>query len=168
MSKIKTSWEQKFERACSPDLPKVVKIEGKMTTRWGTGTVVIPNPRDVDRLMKKVPRGKLITINEMRLFFAARNKATIGCPITTGIFAWLAANRAQELANQGKKGTVPYWRTLKTGGEINPKYPGGLERQKELLEAEGHRVIQKGKRWRVADYEKKLFRLKPPHGAGGC
>ena len=128
MSKIKTSWDQKFEKACQQDLPKVVKIEGKMTTRWGTGTVVIPNPRDINDLMKKVPKGKLITVNEMRLYLAAKNKATIGCPITTGIFAWLAANRAQELTDQGKKGTIPYWRTLKTGGEINPKYPGGPER----------------------------------------
>lgn len=160
MSKAKPSWEQKFDRACSQDLPKVVKIEGKMTRRWGTGTVVIPNPRDVDGLMKKVPKGRLLTINEIRQHLAAKHKASIGCPITTGIFAWLAANRAQELADQEKKSTIPYWRTLKTGGEINPKYPGGVERQKRLLEAEGHKVIQKGNRWLVADYEKKLLTLK--------
>jgi len=159
MRKIKTSWGQKFERACTQDLPKVVKIEGKMTTRWGTGTVVIPNPKDIDELMKTVPKGRLLTINEIRQYMAAKNGASIGCPITTGIFAWLAANRAQELADQGKKGTIPYWRTLKTGGEINPKYPGGVERQRELLEGEGHIVIQRGKRWLVTDYKKKLLTL---------
>jgi hypothetical protein len=29
------------------DLPKVVKITGKMSKKWGTGTVVIPAPREV-------------------------------------------------------------------------------------------------------------------------
>jgi len=48
---------------------------------------------------------------------------------------------------------------LKTDGVINPKYPGGVERQKELLEEEGHKVIQKGKKYVVADYERFLIKL---------
>jgi len=156
MSKRKT-WSEKLND--NKGLPKVEKITEKMSKRWGTGTVVIPAPMEVDKIMKKVREGKLITINEVRTTLAKKHGATIGCPITTGIFAWIAANAAEEQKQQGKRDTTPYWRTLKTGGIINEKYPGGMEGQKKLLEKEGHKVIQKGKKYIVVDYEKSLANI---------
>jgi len=157
MSARKKSWTEKL--ADSRDLPKVEMITGKMSRRWGTGTVVIPAPIEVDAMMRKVPEGKLVTINEIREALARKHKATIGCPMTTGIFAWVAANAAEEQRREGRKDITPYWRTLKTGGVINPKYPGGVEGQKELLEKEGHKVVQKGKKHVVAEYERSLTKL---------
>ncbi len=154
--KLRISWQKKL--ADSKDLPKVIKIEGKMSKRWGSGTFVIPAPVEVDEVMKKVPKGKLITINEIRKILAEKHGASIGCPITTGIFAWIAAHAAAEAAQEGKKRITPYWRTLKTGGELNPKYPGGIDDLKIRLKQEGHRVIQKGKKFLVADYEKFLIK----------
>lgn len=151
------SWSEKLKD--SKGLPKVEKITGKMSKKWGIGTVVIPAPMEVDEMMRRVHEGKLITINEIREALAKKHKATIGCPMTTGIFAWIAANAAEEQREKGKKDITPYWRTLKTGGVINPKYPGGVEAQKELLEKEGHKVIQKGKKHIVDDYEKSLAKL---------
>jgi 23S rRNA A2030 N6-methylase RlmJ len=75
MAKRKT-WREKL--ADSKDFPRVVEITGKMSTRWGTGTVCIPAPIEVDEIMKQVPRGKLITINQIREVVAKRNGATIG------------------------------------------------------------------------------------------
>ena len=157
MVRKKKSWTEKL--ADNKGLPRVEKISEKMSKRWGSGTVVIPAPMEVDAMMRKVPWGKLVTINEIREVLAKKHNATICCPMTTGIFAWIAANAAEEQRQEGKKDITPYWRTLKTGGVINPKYPGGLERQKELLEEEGHRIIQKGKKYVVADYERFLIKL---------
>ncbi|MFH1486115.1 MAG: hypothetical protein ABIH46_08595 [Chloroflexota bacterium] len=137
----------------------VQEITEKMSQRWGKGTVVIPAPKEVDEIMKGVPEGKLITINGIRALLAERHCATIGCPMTTGIFAWVAANAAAEAAADGEKDATPYWRTLKSGGAINEKYPGGVEAQKRLLEKEGHRIVVKGKRCIVADYERHLVDL---------
>lgn len=156
MSKRK-SWSEKLQD--SKNLPRVERITDKMSKRWGTGTVLIPAPMEVDEMMRKVPEGKLITINEIRSALARKHKASIGCPMTTGIFAWVAANAAEELSQKGEENITPYWRTLKTGGVINPKYPGGAARQKELLEKEGHKVIQKGKKHVVVDYIKSLAQL---------
>jgi NAD(P)H-nitrite reductase large subunit len=130
-----------------------------MTKKWGTGTLVIPAPIEVDELMRKVPKGKLITINEIQAALAKKHGTNVCCPLTTGIFAWIAANAAEEQRQKGEKDITPYWRTLKTGGIINPKYPGGVERQKELLEKEGHKVVRKGKKYIVVNYEKSLVRL---------
>jgi len=156
MARTKT-WYEKLED--SKGLPRVEKITDKMSRRWGTGTVVIPSPREVDELMRRVPEGKVITINEIRATLAKKHGATIGCPITTGIFAWIAANAAEEQRQKGEKDVAPYWRTLKTGGVINEKYPGGVEAQKKILEKEGHSVTQKGKKWVVIDYEKSLAEI---------
>lgn len=151
MVKFKKSWREKL--ADDKGLPKVVKINGKMSKRWGMGTCVIPAPREVDEIMKKVPKGKLVTINQIRGMLAQKHGATIGCPITTGIFARIAAGAAEEATMEGEKNITPYWRTLKEGGVINEKYPGGVEAQKKLLEKEGHKVIQKGKKYVVANFE---------------
>jgi alkylated DNA nucleotide flippase Atl1 len=130
-----------------------------MSKRWGTGTVVIPAPMEVNEIMRRVPKGKLITINEIRAALAKKHGATIGCPITTGIFAWITANAAEEQRQQSEKDLTPYWRTLKTGGVINEKYPGGVEGQKKLLEKEGHKVVQKGKKYIVVNYKKSLVQI---------
>jgi alkylated DNA nucleotide flippase Atl1 len=152
------SWRDKL--ANDKDLPKVVPITGKMSKRWGEGTVAIPAPREVDAIMKRVPEGKLITINEIRALVAKKHGASIGCPITTGIFAWIAAHAAEEDAAEGVTRITPYWRTLKSGGELNAKYPGGVNQLKKRLQEEGHRLIVKGKRVVVVDYENALCTLR--------
>ena len=155
MAKRRSAREKLADRK---DLPRVVEITEKMSKRWGTGTVAIPAPIEVDQIMKKIPKGKLITINGIRGIVAAKHGATIGCPITAGIFAWIAAQAAEEDAADGKKRITPYWRSLKSGGVLNEKYPGGIEHQKQKLEAEGHKVIQKGKKHVVEDFEGALVR----------
>ena len=150
MPSKKPTWNQKLNS--SKGYPKVEELTGRMAQKWGTGTLVIPAPIEVDQLMRKVPKGKLTTINEIRQALAKKHNATIGCPLTTGIFAWIAANAAEEQKQQGTQNITPYWRTLKTGGLLNEKYPGGLEAQRLLLEQEGHAVERRGKKYFVKDY----------------
>ncbi len=153
--KAKKSWREKL--ADDKGLPRVGKVTGKLTQRWGTGRFVIPAPREVDALMKQVPKGRVTTINELRAALAEKHQTDFACPITTGIFSWIAAHAAAEAEAEGRKRVTPYWRTLKTGGELNPKYPGGVEGLARRLRAEGHKIVSKGKRTLVAGHEKKLF-----------
>ena len=158
-NKLRKSWREKL--AENKGLPIVQEVTPNMSQRWGTGTVVIPAPKEVDEIMRQVPRGKVITINEIRQLLAHKHKATIGCPITTGIFTWVAANAAGEDEMEGKKDITPYWRTLKSGGELNPKYPSGIEGQSARLEAEGHTIeAGKGKKPpKVKNFEQCLMKL---------
>ncbi len=159
MAKARKSWQEKL--ADSKDLPRVVEITGKMSTRWGTGTLVIPAPIEVDEIMKQVPEGKLITVNQIREIVAQKHGATIGCPLTTGIFVNIAARAAEEATAEGKINTTPYWRTLKSKGELNEKYPGGVAAQATHLEEEGHTIEPgKGKKPpKVKDFEKALVEI---------
>lgn len=157
MSYRRKSWQEKL--ADSKGHPTVFEITPKQSKRWGAGTCVIPAPREVNELMRRVPKGKLTTIDELRKALARRHRATIACPITTGIFSWIAAHASAEAEAEGKKRTTAYWRTLKNGGEVNPKYPGGIGVLKRKLAAEGHKVLQKRKRFFVEDFAAKLTAL---------
>jgi len=158
--RTRKSWREKL--ADNKGLPRVQKITGRMSSRWGRGTVVIPAPLEVDALMRRVPRGRLTTINEIRRALARKHHATIGCPITTGIFAWISANAAEESAAAGRKTITPFWRTLNAGGEVNPKYPGGVPCVRARLSAEGHRLVKRGQKYFVRDFEKSLVNFDSP------
>jgi len=157
MSKQRKSWKEKL--LDDKDLPRVITIEGKLSKRWGEGTCVIPAPREVDELMRRVRRGKLTTINHIRKALAVRHGTTIACPITTGIFARIAAEAAAEDQAEGKRRITPYWRTLKGAGELNRKYPGSCAFQKTRLEGEGHTVTRKGTKFIVEEVDKHLARI---------
>jgi alkylated DNA nucleotide flippase Atl1 len=146
MSKKKT-WREKLSD--SKDLPKVVALKENAQKHWKGRSMAIPSPLEVNEIMANVPFGKLITIEEIRKLIARKHGADIGCPLTCGIFSWIAAHAAEEAWADGVTEITPYWRTLKTGGELNPKYPGGFEEQKNHLEAEGHTIVQRGKRYVV-------------------
>jgi hypothetical protein len=151
---MKKSWREKL--ADSKDFPKIAAIDCTKSKRWGEGTFVIPAPLEVDAAMKKVRRGRLTTIDTIRNALAKKHGTTIACPMTTGIFAWIAAHAAEEAESEGRSRVTPYWRTLKSGGELNPKYPGGIKNLRARLAAEGHRVVKKGSRYFVTDYERAL------------
>jgi alkylated DNA nucleotide flippase Atl1 len=155
-TKKRKSWREKL--ADDKDLPKVITIDGKMSRKWGEGTCAIPAPREVDELMRRVPKGRVTTINHLRDAVAKKHGATMGCPITTGIFAWIAAHAAEEARAEGFKRITPWWRVLKEGGKLNPKYPGGVAAQSKLLKAEGHKLVPgKGKQPpKVADLDQKV------------
>lgn len=154
MTKKKKNWTEKLHD--SKDLPKVIKLEPVAAKRWGGETMVIPAPLEVDEEMRKVQKGKVTTINQIRQKLAKKHKTVIGCPITTGIFAWIAANAAEEAESKGEKNITPYWRTLKSDGTLNPKYPGGVENQASRLKAEGFLIVNRGKKFIVEEFEKFL------------
>lgn len=141
------------------DMPKIQIITDEASIKkYGGNRMYFAPPMDYDRVMRRVPLGKVITVGEIREYFAAQNGADFTEPITAGVFVSIAA----WASHQRSKDKTPYWRTLRAGGELNPKYPGGVEEQKEMLEAEGHTVIQKGRtniKYYVKDYEKALFAL---------
>lgn len=143
----------------SKDMPKTQVItDPKSINKYGGDRMYFAPPIDYDKIMKKIPQGKLTTVGEIRSYLARTSGADFTEPITAGIFVSIAA----WASFQRKKDETPYWRTLKAGGELNPKYPGGVEAQKEKLEAEGHTVIKKGRtniKYFVKDYEKSLYNL---------
>ena len=144
----------------SKDMPKTQIItDEKSIAKYGGNRMYFAPPVDYDRIMRRVPQGRLTTVGAIREYFARENGADFTEPITAGIFvsiaAWASAQRSGD--------ETPWWRTLKANGELNPKYPGGIQAQREKLEAEGHEIVLRGRkdiRFYVKDYEEYLFELK--------
>lgn len=140
-------------------MPKIqIVTDEKTIEKYGGDKMYFAPPAEYDRVMKRVPEGKLLTVGKIREYFAEENDADFTDPITAGIFvsiaAWASFQRTEDL--------TPYWRTLKADGELNPKYPGGAQEQKKKLEAEGFVIIKKGRtniRYYVKDYEKYMYSL---------
>ena len=156
--KTRTTWRDKLEKEQEP---KIVKIPPKMVKRFGTGKMLIPRPLDVDALIRRVKKGKLVTQDQIRKRLAKDFKVNVTCPITTGIFIRIAAEAAEEDLREGKKQITPYWRVIKADGSLNEKFPGGTKAQAARLKKEGH-SIQPGegkKPPKVKDLEKSLQKL---------
>jgi hypothetical protein len=79
----------------------------------------------------------------------------------TGIFVGIAARAADEMENGGNLDITPYWRTLKEGGRLNEKYPGGVDAQVARLEKEGFTIdAGRGKQPpRVRNFEEYLVEV---------
>jgi len=162
---MRKTWQEKLED--KPSFPKVLRLEKrfpcynavrKMGAEVGD-EIVLVNSSEVVAIMKQVPKGKLITIVEICKKIAGQHDVKGCCSLTTGIFIMTAANAVEEASKEGKSLDIPYWRTLKTDGFLNEKYPGGQEAHKRLLEGENFRVIARGKKYQVVDYEKYLMKL---------
>lgn len=158
MGAKRKTWTQKWAEAkAKPDLPKVFDCD-KSGQR-----LVVPGPAEIEEIVKGIPKGKVMPMNEIADQLKARHHTDMCCPMTTGIFAWILAYASCEteglsVEEDCGKGInpksahhgVPWWRVVKTGGELNPKYPGAPDLQKALLESEGHTVLAKGKKLVVA------------------
>lgn len=141
------------------DMPKIKVIDNEdVLNRYGGRKMLLAPPIDYDKVIKRIPHGKLLTIERIRNHLAYQYDADFTCPLTAGVFtgivAWASHQRTEDI--------TPYWRVVKNKGELNPKFPGGIEAQKQKLEAEGHSIVSKGKKnlkYYVKDYEQSLFQL---------
>ena len=137
-------------------MPRIQTVTDEAAIRtYGGSRMLLAPPLAYDALMRRVPAGKLTTVGA---HLARESGADFTDPMTAGIFVSIAA----WASHQRSEDKIPYWRTLKAGGELNPKYPGGVEAQRARLEAEGHTVVQRGRknlRYYVQDYEKALYPL---------
>lgn len=152
MSKARKTAREKLEVGREPEV---------VDDPRGRGRMLIPRPLDVDGLIRRIPRGKLATMEQIRGRLAADFHADFTCPLTAGIFIRIAAEAAEEDLSRGETQITPYWRVIKADGRLNQKLPGGTEAQAARLREEGHSIQSgKGKKApRVEDFEKSLQKL---------
>lgn len=156
--KSSISWREKLEKKIQP---KLVDLSINWSKKIGAGKMLVPTPLLIDETIRKIPKGKVVTVNNIRDYLARTFHADTTCPLTTGIFLNIAANTAEEDRLQGKSRVTPYWRVLKEGGKLNPKFPGGVSKQAAYLEKEGIEIIagQSKDQCLVKNYDKKLVNL---------
>ncbi len=137
------------------------KLDEKHLSHGKIVKILIPKPLDVDALMRKISKGKLVSDEQIRERLAKDYHADKTCAKVTGIFFRIAAEAAEEDLRSGREQITPYWRVIKPDGSLNEKSPGGTEAQAARLRAEGH-TIEPGKGKKpphVKGFEKSLQKL---------
>ena len=124
------------------------------------GEMVVSSPAEVDLLVRKLAPGEVVTLDDIRASLARRHGVAVACPVSTAIFLNMSARAAEELRDLGdpEETLTPWWRVLRKGGFLNPKAPGGVDRQRALLEAEGVRCSPLRKQLAVWDFAERLPR----------
>jgi len=121
----------------NPNLPRLVEIPPRMQKRLGKGTMLLPAPCDVESVIRGIRKGTVMAVSQIRESLRAKYGTDSVCPLVTGIFVRISAEAAEEEARKGKARITPYWRVVKDDGSLNPKFPGGVERQAARLRDEG-------------------------------
>ncbi len=141
------------------DMPKVKIVRDKnIIEKYGGRRMLIAPPSAYDELMKVVPYGKLITTKQMRDHLAKKYDADFTDPMTAAVFVNIAAWASY----QRKEDITPFWRTIKSDGQLIDIFPEAIMLQKKALEEEGHTIIVKGTKilkYYVEDYQKSLIKL---------
>ena len=139
----------------APMETKIVTLDADAAQKWGGSTMVVAPKKDYDELIKQIPKGKLVTTNELRKNIAKKYGTDITCPLTAGIFtnivAWASYQRSTDI--------TPYWRVVKAKGELNNKFPEYPTLQKQQLEDEGFEIIEKRGKFFVKDFEKSIVEI---------
>lgn len=118
------------------------------------GAMVVSSPTEVNAIVRTLRPGELVTLDDLRAAIARRHQVAVACPVSTAIFLNMCARAAEEQRALGlpESKLTPWWRVLKKGGFLNPKYPGGTDAQQALLEADGVRVSPLRKKPAVFDF----------------
>ena len=151
-----------LEKLRQPQAPQIVDRLPEGAQNWGPpgATMVISTPQEIEALVRKIPKGKLATMNSLREVVAQHHGVTITCPITTGIFLNIVAKAAVEQEEMGAKRTAPWWRVLRSDGTLNERFPGGVQEHAARLQADGYEIVPKGRvKQMVKDFEKRLAKL---------
>ena len=139
--KTKTSWRAKLHK---PVPPKLVRVPDGMAKRFGPGIMLIPNALELDAMIRKISRGQVSTLAQIRKRLARWHNVDVTCPLVAGILLRIVAEAAEEDRLAGKPEVTPYWRVVRDDGKLNAKFPGGGEAQARRLRDEGH-TIKNGK-----------------------
>ena len=109
---------------------------------WGLekgDKLFIATPVMVRDYMKKIRKGSTRSIAEMRETFAAAHKARGTCPMTSSIFARIAAEAALEEMDAGKPADkiTPFWRLIDAKSPLAKKLSCGPAFIAKMRRAEG-------------------------------
>jgi len=129
----------------------IENIPVKMEKFFGcSGKMIKPSTEAVKALVKKVRKGKIVSIEQLREKLAHDFGVQTGCPAST--------TKALLLLSKEEK-PICYWRVIKKKGELITKFPKGIDGHASLLQKEGFEIDFSKKSPVVVDYESKLVKF---------
>ena len=115
------------------------------------GKMLLPSPATVETLLMKISEKKLITTNLICKELTREFKVQGTCPVTT--------KKALQALLDNPSSTLPYWRVLKTNGELITSFSKSAKDQGSRLQQEGFKIDSKGKVPKVQNFKESLVQF---------
>lgn len=128
------TWTEKFHTQHEPEIKKSPR---KFADIPEGASMLIATPAIVETYLNQIPKGKETTLQQMRKDLAAEYHAEYTCPVTSGIFLRIVAEKAYEEYTQGKKRIAPFWRMISAQSPAAKKLTFGTEFLKQKRQEEG-------------------------------
>ena len=81
-----------------------------LTISWCNPAFAHIHDLAVERVIRAVPEGRVVTTGALRSALARDHRADYTCPLTAGIFVRIVAEAAEEDRAAGRGPVAPYWR----------------------------------------------------------
>jgi hypothetical protein len=106
-----TDWTQKLHANPEPEIRPMPK--DRIGLRKGD-LCLLPSARLVDDFIRAIPKGKAVSLLDMRSMLARRHKAAGTCPVHLGYHLRTVAEAACEARDRGVplRSMTPVWRVL--------------------------------------------------------
>lgn len=124
------TWQQKYE-----DRPNIeIKTLDKPYAGHEPGDIMlISTPAEIESEVRKLNRGETLSITELRDRLARKHRADFTCPLTTGIFLRIAAERSLEADEK----PMPFWRVIDSRDPLANKLSCGPDYIAKQRHSEG-------------------------------
>jgi hypothetical protein len=127
------SWLEKFESKSTHDI-KI--IENDFWGQKAGDRMLIPTPKLIEDYVNESEIGTIIDPLQMRNDLAAELGADFTCPMTTGIFTRIMAEKNLEIHGENYQSMTPFWRLVDPKSDLAKKLSCGKEVIQKLRETE--------------------------------
>jgi alkylated DNA nucleotide flippase Atl1 len=138
----RTSWSAKLRPEMEPQV---------VADRRRGGRLLLPTALLIGDAIAEVPRGRVVTMSQLRAELARRFDADQTCPLMTGIFATILSGVVAEQLGRNRAPRWPIWRLVRDDGTLHPKWPLDALYRATQLRAEGVRLTRKSGHWAALD-----------------
>jgi hypothetical protein len=128
------SWNEKFESKSTHDI-KV--IEKDFWSQKAGDHMLIPTPKLIEDYVNQSEKGMSIDPIQMRIDLAAELGADFTCPMTTGIFTRIMAEKNLETHGDKYEAMTPFWRLVDPKSDLAKKLSCGKAVIQKLRANEG-------------------------------
>lgn len=109
--KKKKTWSEKFN---ARTIPEITSTERKFADIPEGAMMLIATPAIIEAYIKEIPAHETRSIADIRKDLAEEYEAEYTCPVTTGIFLRIVAEKNYEQYEKGTplKDIAPFWRVI--------------------------------------------------------
>jgi hypothetical protein len=129
------SWTEKYNTKSKPEIKRIDKSFADIPEN---GLMLIATPQIIAEYINQIPKGKKVNLQTLRKDLAIEHRAEYTCPVTTGIFLRIIAEKSFEEYQLTKsiESITPFWRIIEPKSKLASKLSFGIDFLTQQIENE--------------------------------